>query len=73
MVTKYTDSAARARPRKVLMKAATGMAATPAASEAKAMAKQLEGCELVVVEGAGHMVPLEKPEEFAHCLSGFWE
>ena len=27
---------------------------------------------VVVVEGAGHMVPVERPEEFVHTLGTFW-
>jgi pimeloyl-ACP methyl ester carboxylesterase len=41
-------------------------------NDAEAMAKAIPGAQLLVVQDAGHMVPMERPEEFAAELSRFW-
>ncbi len=41
-------------------------------SDAEAMAKAIPGAQLCVVSGAGHMVPIERPAEFAQELARFW-
>ncbi len=41
-------------------------------SDAEAMHKEIAGSQLVVVADAGHMVPMEKPAEFAAALAAFW-
>lgn len=43
---------------------------TPPA-EAEAMARQIPGCDLAVVPGAGHLPPLEQPEAVTGLLRGF--
>jgi pimeloyl-ACP methyl ester carboxylesterase len=40
-------------------------------SEARRMADAIGGARLVVVPGAGHMVPMEAPAPFAEVLAGF--
>jgi len=46
-------------------------AITPVA-EAKAIAAAVTGARLLVVPGAGHMVPMEAPSAFANELATFW-
>ncbi len=41
-------------------------------SDSEAMAREIEGCRLAVIDGAGHMLPMERPAEFAAELSAFW-
>jgi len=41
-------------------------------SESEVMAKEIPDSELHVVEGSGHMVPMERPEEFHELLGRFW-
>jgi len=45
---------------------------TPPA-RAEAMAHAIPGAELVTIAGAGHLTPMEKPDEVAAALSGFFE
>jgi 3-oxoadipate enol-lactonase len=45
---------------------------TPPA-DAEAMRERIEGSRLVVVEGAGHVSNIERPEEFDRALVGFLE
>lgn len=40
-------------------------------SEAKAMAEAIPGSKLVIVPGAGHMLPMEAPAEFGVALGDF--
>jgi 23S rRNA (uracil1939-C5)-methyltransferase len=47
-------------------------ALTPPA-EAESMAKAIPGARLVVVPGAGHLTPLERPDAFVQELTGFWQ
>jgi pimeloyl-ACP methyl ester carboxylesterase len=42
-------------------------------SEAKAMRERIEGSRLVIIEGAGHVSNLERPEEFGRALEEFLE
>ena len=44
---------------------------TPA--EVRSLARRIPGAEYIEVEGAGHMVPVERPEEFADMLVRFME
>jgi pimeloyl-ACP methyl ester carboxylesterase len=44
---------------------------TPTA-DAETMAKEIAGAQLLVVDGAGHMVPMERPDEFTAELGRFW-
>lgn len=46
-------------------------AITPVA-EAEAMAAAVPGARFVVVPGAGHMTPMERPAAFAAALAAFW-
>jgi 3-oxoadipate enol-lactonase len=42
-------------------------------SDAEAMRALIEGSRLVVIEGAGHVSNVERPEEFERALAGFLE
>ena len=39
--------------------------------EMRAIAASIPGAEFRIVEGAGHMAPLERPEEFNSALAAF--
>lgn len=41
--------------------------------EAESMAEQIPDCELRIIEGAGHMTPMESPAEFCELLGNFWK
>jgi pimeloyl-ACP methyl ester carboxylesterase len=40
-------------------------------SEAEAMAAVIPGSRLKIFEKAGHLIPIEAPEEFQKCLEEF--
>jgi len=39
---------------------------------ARSMAAAIPGAKLVVVHGAGHLVPMEQPETTTQLLKEFW-
>lgn len=57
--------------KKVLCAVGAHDALTPV-SDAKAMVDACEHATLAVIDGAGHMMPMERPAEFHTALAQFW-
>ena len=41
--------------------------------EAESMAQKIPDSELQIIEGAGHMTPMERPAQFCDLLGNFWK